>query len=280
MAIPWDLLEYKLNDYFEKGKDDKFRTYEQASIDIENMYNDTIRNQGQDQYGNYVLSLNKFALALTLRQGFKSAVDVPIPSGPKIEQPDIEVPKIDLTILKIPNLDIPNLDIPRNGLPSIPSISGVPSMPSIPSVPSMLNVPSIPNVPGIPSFELPSIPGMPSLEMPKIPEIKFNPMSLNFNDFIPKILNTLGLIGLQMLWSGVQVSLIVPPPGSVRVINNVVVNPGSFPTMNLGSSGSTLTKELINGFKQHARTVSGMITSLVYSGTTLVPVQFPWTGIN
>ena len=312
MAIAWDTLEYRLTDYFEKGKDDKTRTYEKTAIDIEDMYIDTIRNQAQDQFGNFVLSLNKFGIAATLRQGFKSSMDLAIPSVPDIKTPKPpEVPTEDLpTVPGIPAK--PNISLPSAfGLPNVPTeelpvVPGMPGSPGIPNLQNLINTfgLSIPidtvnlqnlpnasavtelfpssNLPAVPSFEIPQVPGMPEIpsigalfDLPKMPAFE-----INLGALVPKVLNTLGLSGLLLAWSGVQLAMIVPPPGSVKVINNVVVNPGSFPTMNLGAAGSELAKELVQGFKQHARTVTGMTTSLVYSGTTLVPVQFPWTGLN
>lgn len=306
MTIAWDTLEYKLTDYFEKGKDDKTRTYEKTAIDIEDMYVDTICNQAQDQFGNYVLSLNKYALAATLRQGFKSSMDLAMPSIPDVKVPKLpEVPMDELPA--VPGIpEKPNISLPSAfGLPNIPTkelltIPGMPSFPNISNLQNLINTSglSIPtdalslqnvsklfssaSLPAVPSFEIPSIPGMPVIpnifKEPVIP--KMPTFEINISALVPKILNTLGLSGLLLTWTGVQLAMIIPPPGSVKVINNVVVNPGSVPTMNLGAAGSELAKELVQGFKQHARTVTGMTTSLVYAGTTLVPMQFPWTGLN
>jgi hypothetical protein len=82
MPIQWDILEYKLDDYLKKGKDDKNRTFEQVSLDVEDMYINSIVGNAQDAFGNIVLSLNRFALAATLRQGFKDALSISLPIYP------------------------------------------------------------------------------------------------------------------------------------------------------------------------------------------------------
>jgi hypothetical protein len=102
--------------------------------------------------------------------------------------------------------------------------------------------------------------------------------SLKINSGIPISLNGYGMIGLPLMWSGAQMSLDIPPPSSIRVLANTIVNPGIFPTLNIGGP-DTMLKELMAGFEQHIKSISGMITALVPTGNTLVPLQFPWTGI-
>jgi hypothetical protein len=172
--IQWQTLQAQLQDYFEKGASDKNRTYEQTAFQIETLYRNAVLGQGQDQFGNVVVSMNKFMLAASLSRGFKD--------------------------------------------------------------------------------------------------------SLLVNVGLPLALNGYGLAGLPQLWAGGQLSLTVPPPSSVSVISNVVVNPGIFPSIQVGGPG-TLLQELMKAFQQHVKTVNGMTTALVSTGTTLVPVQFPWTGI-
>jgi hypothetical protein len=174
MAIQWQSLQVQLADYFEKGSIDKNRNFEQVALQIENLYIKTVLRQGQDPFGNFLITLNKYTLASSLSRGFKE--------------------------------------------------------------------------------------------------------SLKVNIGLPIALNGYGLSGLPSLWAGAQFSLEIPPPGSVRVINNVVVNPGTFSTMNIGGP-NTMIMELMRGFQQHVKTISGITTSLVFVINTLVPVQFPWTGV-
>ena len=474
MTIDWETLEYKLNDYFEKGKDDKTRTYEKTSIYIEDEYINAVVGRGQDQFGNFVLSMNRGPLALSLREGFKSAIEsgappVSIPKLPKLfgassfklpiapGMPDfsdilslvpLSDPGIAISAPIISEVSVPTTSGMPNSIPSLtsnisgvsaPTTSGMPnSIPSltsnisglsvIPDLPGLSDVTSliplggtvsniqisnsIPTVtvPGVtvsgvpnfispsttsvlgtsiisdisgvldvdgipieldlsgllgintsapnvnvslnflndaalldflkakmavtsPSFKLPTPPGMeefpvvdtsvdtsffsetvgfldatellnflkvkiavksPSFKLPTPPGVEefpsvpalpidlpeLNSPKINVDIFIPKLLNTMGLAGVLVTYSGAQLSMETPPPGSVRIINNTVASSGTIPTMNINPTNKDLTKELIKGFKEHVKTISGMTTSLVYSGTALVPTQFPWTGIS
>jgi hypothetical protein len=102
--------------------------------------------------------------------------------------------------------------------------------------------------------------------------------SLKVNVGMPVALNGYGLFGLTQLWSGAQMLMDVPPPSSIRILTNTIVNPGIFPTLNIGGP-DTMLKELMRGFEQHVKSISGITTALVPVGNTLVPIQFPWTGI-
>lgn len=487
MPVDWNKLQSKLTDYFEKGKNDKSRTYEKVAIDVENMYFEAILNSGQDMYGNRVISLNMpLALAASLRMGFKSAVDIPIPVGPGVEQievpdvPSIEIPSIqDMpefpeppvpSLFDIPS-DVPDIDIPREELgleslleppseilPDIPVDMGVVSKPElkekivsfdigesfmpgtmkisndglsliksyeglklqayqdssgvwtigyghtsgvypgqvitqqqadrlllddiksaeyavrkyvkvplnqsqydavvdlvynigsgnfagynkngrmIPASPVLIALnakdyisaadgflyhvksggvtlpglvrrrneeknmflynikiiqPEIEKIiaevmPGMPpdipaplEIEVLPVDGFP--EIPSAPDyeaIQYKPTQFSIPDFIPSILNSSGLSGLSLQWPAATLENLIPPPGAVSVVSNIATSGGTFPTMEVGINNNILAEELVKAFRNHSQTVSGMLTAMVYSGTTLVPVQFPWTGIT
>jgi len=89
--------------------------------------------------------------------------------------------------------------------------------------------------------------------------------------------------GVVLYWTTVKMQTIVPPPGAISVVTNVVTFPGTpikFPIKNT-KDPSVLAKNLIFSFKIHANTVLGINTALVPlpAGGT-VPTPFPWTGIK
>lgn len=173
--IQWASLEGKLRDFLQNGAKDKNRTLEQTSLQIETYYIEEVLRSAQEQFGNVLLTLNKFTLAASLSRGFRE--------------------------------------------------------------------------------------------------------SLRVNVGFPIALNAAGMFGLPPLWAGAQFSLDIPPPGSIRIVSNTVVNPGIFPTLSVGGP-DTLVRELINGFQAHARTISGITIALVVVGTSLVPTPFLWQGVS
>jgi len=88
--------------------------------------------------------------------------------------------------------------------------------------------------------------------------------------------------GIISYWNTVQMKIDVPPPGAVSVVTNKVISPGtpfSFVIINT-LDPKRLAKAMTNAFKLHSTTIQGITTALVYTGTTLVPTPFPWTGIK
>jgi hypothetical protein len=90
-------------------------------------------------------------------------------------------------------------------------------------------------------------------------------------------------IGVVLYWTTVKMQILVPPPGAVSVVTNVVAFPGTpikFPIKNT-KDPSVLAKNLIFCFKIHATTITGINTALVpVPGGGTVPTPFPWTGIK
>jgi len=83
-------------------------------------------------------------------------------------------------------------------------------------------------------------------------------------------------------WTSLTMGISIPPPGSVKSIENKVIFPGipsSFSIYNI-MSGDIFIKNLINHLKLHFNSIKGINTSLVPIGTALIPTQFIWTGIK
>ena len=93
------------------------------------------------------------------------------------------------------------------------------------------------------------------------------------------ILNTIGLTGLLQTWTGAIMGLKKPPPGTISVVTNVIITPGTVMPMNV-SIESKLIDELIKGFKHHVSTITGICTAMVPTPVGSVPTPFPWVGIN
>lgn len=97
------------------------------------------------------------------------------------------------------------------------------------------------------------------------------------------ILNTSLTTGLIGFWAGGTLSLGPPPPGSVAIVSNAVLNPGS-PQINIPNnnrSASIMANALVNAFRQHLITVSGLTIAMVPQPTgPPIPVSFPWSGIK
>jgi len=86
-----------------------------------------------------------------------------------------------------------------------------------------------------------------------------------------------GLIGF---WTGAQLSLLVPPPGSVVVVSNIVSVPGTIiSVLNVSATENEneFVDNLVDFFTQHLQTLQGITTAIV-PGTPPIPTPFPWQG--
>jgi len=90
-------------------------------------------------------------------------------------------------------------------------------------------------------------------------------------------------LGVVLYWTTVKMQIMVPPPGAVSVVTNVVTYPGTpikFPIKNT-KDPSVLAKNLIFCFKIHANSITGINTALVpIPGGGTIPTPFPWIGIK
>jgi|SRR3990167_8558542 len=84
--------------------------------------------------------------------------------------------------------------------------------------------------------------------------------------------------GVLLYWRSIVLEILVSPPGSVSVVSNILTFPGNVVNFNIynNTDSSILAKNLINAFKIHAKSIRGLTTALVSTGTTLVPTPFSW----
>ena len=89
--------------------------------------------------------------------------------------------------------------------------------------------------------------------------------------------------GAVLYWTTVSMQLLIPPPGAISVVSNVVTffgTPIKFPIKNTSDS-SVLAKNLIFSFKIHASMIQGINTALVPAPPGQpIPTPFPWVGIK
>jgi hypothetical protein len=86
--------------------------------------------------------------------------------------------------------------------------------------------------------------------------------------------------GLRMYWVGATLSMIYPPPGTVAVIANYVVSPGTavgFPTPP-STRFDTWAKAFVMMARMHLMTLQGQIVALVPTPTGPIPIMVPWFG--
>jgi hypothetical protein len=89
--------------------------------------------------------------------------------------------------------------------------------------------------------------------------------------------------GLIQFWTGAMMGLTIPPIGSISVVSNIVLNPGSVGTMTIINSNDTnnFITQLITLFRIHLTTITGITTALVPQPTgTPIPIPYPWVGIQ
>lgn len=88
-------------------------------------------------------------------------------------------------------------------------------------------------------------------------------------------------IGIVQYWTGAQLALTVPPPPSVQVVSNAVVNPGtaSFSLPNPSESQDAFLNAVVQTVQTHLQTVSGITVSLTPQPTgPPIPISYPWQG--
>lgn len=82
-------------------------------------------------------------------------------------------------------------------------------------------------------------------------------------------------------WTGAQLAKINPPPGTISIVENPVLNPGS---LSLGlqkiDSVAGWAGKVTAAHTAHLKTISGVTTALVPTPTGPVPQDFPWTGYD
>ena len=88
--------------------------------------------------------------------------------------------------------------------------------------------------------------------------------------------------GILLYWRAVIVDTIMPPPGTVSVVSNIVINPGAPLNFQIRNSMASklLAKNMITAFKLHTFSVSGINTAVTYVMGTIVPIGYPWSGIR
>jgi len=87
--------------------------------------------------------------------------------------------------------------------------------------------------------------------------------------------------GLIQFWTGAQLGMLIPPPGSVSIISNVVLSPGvPVPVMNIKNTENKneFVDSMIDLFKLHLQSVSGLTTAFLPTVPAPTPTPFPWTG--
>lgn len=89
-------------------------------------------------------------------------------------------------------------------------------------------------------------------------------------------------LGLIQFWTGSQLGIIIPPPGTVGVVTNITTVPGIIiPVLQIVNTENKteFIDAMIDFFKQHLQTISGITTALVPTPPGVpVPTPFPWVG--
>lgn len=88
-------------------------------------------------------------------------------------------------------------------------------------------------------------------------------------------------VGLIGFWSGGTLTLVIPPPGSISVVSNIVTNPGIPQTIRTRNTTNfrEFANELVQMFRRHMLTLQGITTALVPAPTGApIPTPFPWIG--
>lgn len=85
--------------------------------------------------------------------------------------------------------------------------------------------------------------------------------------------------GILAYWIGANLSLLIPPPGAVNVVSNVVTAPGIPPNISITNTSNidVFVKELSTKFRLHLLTISGITSGVSATGA---PIVIPFNGLN
>lgn len=86
-------------------------------------------------------------------------------------------------------------------------------------------------------------------------------------------------VGLIGFWSGGTLAFAVPPPGSISVVSNIVINPGSPQRIKVRSTTNfkAFAIALVQMFRRHMASLQGITIALVPTPTgATIPANFPW----
>ena len=84
-------------------------------------------------------------------------------------------------------------------------------------------------------------------------------------------------------WLGATLKPLIPPPGSISVVSNVVLFPGIPPVVEWpdpSDDPAFLGNYLSNIWAAQLLTISGVTTAMTYIGTATIPIPYPWLGIK
>lgn len=96
----------------------------------------------------------------------------------------------------------------------------------------------------------------------------------------PSIFGTTISQGVIGFWTGAQLALLIPPPGSTAVVTNLVTVPGvAIPILRVSATESEdeFINNLVDFFITHLQSLQGNTIAIV-PGTPPVPIPFPWVG--
>ncbi len=93
-------------------------------------------------------------------------------------------------------------------------------------------------------------------------------------------------VGLIRFWTSGALALTVSPPGSIRIVSNIVTIPGILQTLRIptfpprkSATHREFANELVQMFRRHMLTLQGITTALVPAPTGApIPTPFPWSG--
>ena len=90
-------------------------------------------------------------------------------------------------------------------------------------------------------------------------------------------------LGIVAYWTGLAFNPVVPPPGYVPGVSNLVVFPGVPPAPLIwramkAKKERDVAKGLVRAFKTHLKTVSGVFIGNPIGSPS--PVPFPWVGVG
>lgn len=86
-------------------------------------------------------------------------------------------------------------------------------------------------------------------------------------------------VGLIGFWTGGTLALVIPPPGSISIVSNIVTIPGIPQIIRTQNTTSfrAFANELVQMFRRHMASLQGITIALVPTPTgATIPTNFPW----
>jgi len=101
------------------------------------------------------------------------------------------------------------------------------------------------------------------------------------SSMVSSIMGSILSSALIQFWTGAQLNLLYPPPGTISIVSNLINSPGiAVPYINIKNTEDNMEfiDTLVQYFSTHLKTITGTTIALIPASPTPIPTPFIWIG--